>query len=91
MPLWLTDELGITYDQRNSLVVGIAMGFAVIPIIFTICEDAVFGVPRTPDDGIAGAGRNHLADRHESGAADRQPGYLLRGHDRFRPGGGERP
>ena len=45
MPLWLTDELGITYDQRNSLVVGIAMGFAVIPIIFTICEDAVFGVP----------------------------------------------
>ena len=45
MPLWLTDEIGITYDQRNSLVVGIAMGFAVIPIIFTICEDAVFGVP----------------------------------------------
>ena len=43
--MWLTDELGITYDQRNSLVVGIAMGFAVIPIIFTICEDAVFGVP----------------------------------------------
>ena len=45
MPLWLTDELGITFDQRNSLVVGIAMGFAVIPIIFTICEDAVYGVP----------------------------------------------
>ena len=45
MPLWLTDEIGITYDQRNSLVVGIAMGLAVIPIIFTICEDAVFGVP----------------------------------------------
>ncbi len=45
MPLWLTDELGINYDQRNSLVVGIAMGIAVIPIIFTICEDAVYGVP----------------------------------------------
>lgn len=45
MPLWLTDELGITYDQRNSLVVGIAMGFAVIPTIFTISEDAVYGVP----------------------------------------------
>ena len=45
MPLWLTDELGITFDQRNSLVVGIAMGFAVIPTIFTISEDAVFGVP----------------------------------------------
>ena len=46
MPLWLTDELGITYDQRNSLVVGIAMGFAVIPTIFSISEDAVYGVPK---------------------------------------------
>ena len=46
MPLWLTDELGINYDQRNSLVVGIAMGFAVIPTIFSISEDAVYGVPR---------------------------------------------
>ena len=47
MPLWLSDELGITYDQRNSLVVGIAMGFAVIPTIFSISEDAVYGVPNT--------------------------------------------
>ena len=46
MPLWLTDELGITFDQRNSLVVGIAMGFAVIPTIFSISEDAVYGVPK---------------------------------------------
>jgi phosphate transport system permease protein len=34
--LWLTSALGLTYDQRNCLVVGLAMGFAVIPIIFTI-------------------------------------------------------
>ncbi|MGI9229024.1 MAG: phosphate ABC transporter permease [Gammaproteobacteria bacterium] len=46
MPLWLTDELGIAYDQRNSLVVGIAMGFAVIPTIFSISEDAVYSVPK---------------------------------------------
>jgi phosphate transport system permease protein len=46
MPGWLTHELGITYDQRNSLVVGIAIGFAVIPPIFTISEDAIFGVPK---------------------------------------------
>ena len=45
MPLWLSDELGIDYDQRNSLVVGIAMGFAVIPTIFSISEDAVYSVP----------------------------------------------
>ena len=38
-------DVGITYDQRNSLVVGLAMGFAVIPIIFTISEDAFSSVP----------------------------------------------
>ena len=42
---WLSTTLGITYDQRNSLVVGLAMGFAVIPIIFTISEDAFASVP----------------------------------------------
>ena len=46
MPLWLNSELGISYDQRNSLVVGIAIGFAVIPTIFSISEDAIFGVPK---------------------------------------------
>jgi len=43
--LWLAHNLGLTYDQRNCLVVGIAMGFAVIPIIFTISEDAFSSVP----------------------------------------------
>jgi phosphate transport system permease protein len=42
---WLFDIAGIRYDQRNSLVVGWVMGFAVIPIIFTICEDAFSSVP----------------------------------------------
>jgi phosphate transport system permease protein len=42
---WLFDSLGITYDQRNALVVGFAMGFAVIPIIFTISEDSLSNVP----------------------------------------------
>ncbi len=43
---WFNTELGIGYDQRNSLVVGIAMGFAVIPTIFSITEDAIFSVPK---------------------------------------------
>ncbi|MBU2509747.1 ABC transporter permease subunit [bacterium] len=34
-----------TYVQRNTLVVGFAMGFAVIPIIYTIAEDALYAVP----------------------------------------------
>ena len=45
MPRWL-DEVGIGFDQRNSLVVGLVMGFAVIPTIFSITEDAIFGVPK---------------------------------------------
>jgi len=43
--MWLSSALGLTYDQRNSLVVGLAMGFAVIPIIFTIADDAFSSVP----------------------------------------------
>ncbi len=56
MPHWLTAELGIDYDQRNALVVGIAMGFAVIPIIFSIAEDAIFGVPRHLSNGSLALG-----------------------------------
>ncbi|MBF0537099.1 MAG: ABC transporter permease subunit [Nitrospirae bacterium] len=43
--LWLYNALGVTYDQRNCLIVGSAMSFAVIPIIFTIAEDAISNVP----------------------------------------------
>lgn len=46
MPLWLINEMGIGYDQRNSLIIGLAMGFAVIPTIFSISEDAIYGVPK---------------------------------------------
>jgi len=46
MRTWLTNEAGIDFDQRNALVVGAAMGFAVIPTIFSITEDAVFSVPK---------------------------------------------
>ena len=34
-----------TYVQRNTFVVGFAMGFAVIPIIYTLAEDALSAVP----------------------------------------------
>ena len=34
-----------TYVQRNSLVVGFVMGFAIIPIIYTIADDALKSVP----------------------------------------------
>lgn len=43
---WLIQNLGLTYDQRNAIVISFAMGFAVIPIIFSIAEDAIANVPR---------------------------------------------
>jgi len=49
-------EHGIDFDQRNALVVGFAMGFAVIPTIFTIAEDAIFSVPKHLSDGSLALG-----------------------------------
>ena len=46
MRFWITNDLGVSYDQRNAMVVGFAMGFAVIPTIFSIAEDAIFTVPK---------------------------------------------
>lgn len=46
MRFYISNELGINYDQRNAMVVGFAMGFAVIPTIFSIAEDAIFTVPK---------------------------------------------
>ncbi|MDC0609099.1 ABC transporter permease subunit [Vibrio sp.] len=49
-------DYGFNFDQRNALVVGLAMGFAVIPTIFTIAEDAVFSVPKHLSDGSMALG-----------------------------------
>ena len=43
--VWWPQATGTPFEQRNSLVVGFVMGFAVIPIIFTIAEDALSNVP----------------------------------------------
>ncbi|WP_237134558.1 ABC transporter permease subunit [Pseudohongiella sp. O18] len=55
MRQWFTN-IGINYDQRNALIVGIAMGFAVIPTIFSIAEDAVFTVPKHLTQGSLALG-----------------------------------
>ena len=43
--LWLFQTQGIRYDPRNCIIIALALGFAVIPIIFTIAEDALSNVP----------------------------------------------
>ncbi len=42
---WLFNELGVRYEQRNSVIIAFGLGFMVIPIIFTISEDALTNVP----------------------------------------------
>ncbi|MFA4945076.1 MAG: ABC transporter permease subunit [Lentisphaeria bacterium] len=44
---WLFQELGARIDPRNSIVIAFALGFAVIPLIFTIAEDALSNVPQS--------------------------------------------
>jgi len=43
---WLQTNFGLNYDQRNAIVVGVAMGFAIIPIIYSISEEALSNVPK---------------------------------------------
>lgn len=57
-PEWLRSATGLAYDQRNAVVVGLAMGFAVIPIIFAIAEDAFSNVPRNLVAGSLALGAN---------------------------------
>ncbi|MBW6520509.1 MAG: ABC transporter permease subunit [Desulfoarculaceae bacterium] len=42
---WLYSDLGIRYDQRNSIIIAFGLGVAVIPLIFSITEDAISTIP----------------------------------------------
>jgi phosphate transport system permease protein len=53
---WLYQEAGVRYDPRNCIVIAFALGFAVIPIIFTIAEDAFSNVPRSLTAGSLALG-----------------------------------
>jgi len=54
--LWWPYVTGTPFEQRNSLVVGFIMGFAVIPIIYTISEDSLSSVPPTLRSGSLALG-----------------------------------
>ncbi len=53
---WLSQQYGISYNERNAMIVGFAMGFAVIPTIYSIAEDAIFSVPKHLSDGSLALG-----------------------------------
>ena len=56
--MWWPQATGISFEQRNSLVLGFMMGFAVIPVIFTIAEDALSNVPKSLTAAAAALGAN---------------------------------
>lgn len=45
-----------SYQDRNALLVGIALGFCVIPIIYTISDDALQAVPKQLRSASLGCG-----------------------------------
>ena len=64
---WILDAVKIDprgtflgqYDERNALIVGLAMGFAIIPLIYTLADDALSSVPASLRSASLGAGATH--------------------------------
>lgn len=55
---WWPQATGLKMEQRNSMVLGFMMGFAVIPVIFTIAEDSLSNVPKALTAAAAALGAN---------------------------------
>ena len=53
---WLGQRFGLRYEQRNGLLVGLAMGIAITPVMFSLIEDAIHAVPRSLSDGSLALG-----------------------------------
>ncbi len=53
---WLEVHFGLGVSSRNALIVGLAMGFAVIPGIYALAEDALSGVPSNLGEGAQALG-----------------------------------
>ena len=56
---WLETRFDLRTSQRNALLVGIAMGLAVFPGIFSMAEDAIHAVPRSAAAGSLALGASH--------------------------------
>jgi phosphate transport system permease protein len=52
---WIQDAFGLTF-RLNAIVAAIGLSLAVIPIVFTISEDALRAVPRTMSDAALALG-----------------------------------
>jgi phosphate transport system permease protein len=54
---WLQNTFGLTY-RLNALNAGVALGITVVPVIFTVAEDAMTAVPRSLREAAAALGAN---------------------------------
>lgn len=54
---WLQKSLGLTY-RLNALNAGIALGITVVPVIFTVAEDAMTAIPRSLREAAIALGAN---------------------------------
>jgi phosphate transport system permease protein len=56
---WLQDAFGFTY-RLNAYNAGLALGFALVPIVFTISEDGLSAVPRSYREASLAMGATRL-------------------------------
>jgi phosphate transport system permease protein len=56
---WLQDAFGFTY-RLNAINAGLALGFALLPIIYTISEDGLAAVPRSYREASYALGASRL-------------------------------
>ena len=75
-----------TTSETPSLL-DLPIGFAIIPLIFTISEDAMNNVPKSLISASLALGRKPLANGREGGAAHSEPRRLFCHHDRVWKGG----
>lgn len=54
---WLQDAFGFTF-RLNAITAGIGLALAVIPIVYTVAEDALSAVPQAFRDGSLALGAN---------------------------------
>jgi phosphate transport system permease protein len=56
---WLSENFGVAYDQRNAIIISFALGFAVIPIIFTMTDEALSSFPKNLKIASLALGATH--------------------------------
>ncbi len=81
---FLFTEWGLRFDQRNSIVVGLALGFRGHPGDLHPRRGRLFGGAPEPGLGKSSPRRDPLADRGQARGSGCESGALCRGHARAR-------